>query len=100
MGQLIVRLWPLGFAKTELYPISSLKLADKNAIWKLFQEEEVLLRKDKPEMRNHRFSSKLEKEGPLLFEASFIDSYSKKSGVMIFEIYEEAKLREKSGFLV
>jgi hypothetical protein len=65
----------------------------------LFKEEEAIMRTEKPEARNHRFAQKLEKEWPLLFEANFYDSYSKPSGFISFEIFEESMLREKREFL-
>lgn len=99
IGKLFVRIGAVSVAKSEIYPITSIQLVNKETIWKLFKEEEAILRREKPDMRNHRFSQKFEQEGPLLFEASFTDSYSKKSGFISFEVYEEARLREKREFL-
>lgn len=99
IGKLVVRLGAVGLAKTEIYPISSMNLVNRDLVLKLFKEWDALARKENPNMRDYALGVKFEKEGPLDFELGFYQ-FQKKVGFLSFEVYEESKLREKRDFLL
>lgn len=91
---------PLGYYRSDVFPISSIdsKIVNKDVVSKWFEEEFKTFRASSDRARSYGINWK-ESSETLKYERVLTDGSGSKIGALTFEIIEESKFRENRTFL-